>query len=531
MQVTHSFQSEAYNGSLPTDWMALQDYDNFPIRVVATLLLAQVVWFAALVTYRLYFSPLARFPGPRIAAATGWYEFYYQVWCNGKYIFEIEKMHKKYGPIVRVNPEELSINDADFYNELYVTESRRRTDHYDAFGKGIGFEDSHLFTKEHDLHRIRRKALEPFFSKLGIHRLLPVIAEVALHLESRLREFSGTNKVIRLDHAFSAYAGDVVGRMCLDTKDRRDRFLNEANFSPDWFNAMLMIIRSIPVATAFPLLVWMMSYLPEDVFVWLYPRGQGLRKLRQKARENIRKVLASDSIKDENVSSLFHHVVNSDMPESEKTERRLVMEAQLILAGGTWTSGRTIGVASFYILSRPHLRQGVEAELRDLMDRWPQYVPTWAELEKLVLLQAIIKESLRISYGVMHRLPRISPDVPIQYKDYTIPTGVPVGMSSYLMHTDPAVYESPFEFIPERWLGEVSPAMNRNYVPFARGSRNCLGLHLAMAEVTYALAVLFRPNGPKLELFETDESDVRQVHDFMVATAKLDTKGIRAYVR
>lgn len=83
------------------------------------------------------------------------------------------------------------------------------------------------------------------------------------------------------------------------------------------------------------------------------------------------------------------------MPESEKTERRLVMEAQLILAGGTWTSGRTIGVASFYILSRPHLRQGVEAELRDLMDRWPQYVPTWAELEKLVLLQAIIKESLR----------------------------------------------------------------------------------------------------------------------------------------
>lgn len=52
-----------------------------------------------------------------------------------------------------------------------------------------------------------------------------------------------------------------------------------------------------------------------------------------------------------------------------------------------------------------------------------------------------------------------------------------------------------------------------------------------MAEVTYALAVLFRPNGPKLELFETDESDVRQVHDFMVATAKLDTKGIRAYVR
>ena len=53
---------------------------------------------------------------------------------------------------------------------------------------------------------------------------------------------------------------------------------------------------------------------------------------------------------------------------------------------------------------------------------------------------------------------------------------VPVGMSSYFMHTDPSVYEKPFEFIPERWLGDIDPAMNRNYVPFSRGSRNCLGL-------------------------------------------------------
>ena len=48
-------------------------------------------------------------------------------------------------------------------------------------------------------------------------------------------------------------------------------------------------------------------------------------------------------------------------------------------------------------------------------------------------------------------------------------------MSCYLMHTDPSVYEKPFEFIPERWLGDIDPAMNHNYVPFSRGSRNCLG--------------------------------------------------------
>lgn len=51
-----------------------------------------------------------------------------------------------------------------------------------------------------------------------------------------------------------------------------------------------------------------------------------------------------------------------------------------------------------------------------------------------------------------------------------------------------------------------------------------------MAEITLALAVLFHPNGPKLELFETDESDVKQAHDFAVSLPRLDTKGMRAVV-
>lgn len=58
---------------------------------------AYTLYLVGTVIYRLRFSPIAGFPGPKIAAATGWYEFYYDACLNGKYIFEIEKMHKKYG--------------------------------------------------------------------------------------------------------------------------------------------------------------------------------------------------------------------------------------------------------------------------------------------------------------------------------------------------------------------------------------------------------------------------------------------------
>lgn len=69
----------------------------FGAAVVAlALLLVQQIW---LVIYHLYFHPLANIPGPRLAAATQWYEFYYDIikWPGGQYSWEVDKMHEKYG--------------------------------------------------------------------------------------------------------------------------------------------------------------------------------------------------------------------------------------------------------------------------------------------------------------------------------------------------------------------------------------------------------------------------------------------------
>jgi hypothetical protein len=54
---------------------------------------------------------------------------------------------------------------------------------------------------------------------------------------------------------------------------------------------------------------------------------------------------------------------------------------------------------------------------------------------------------------------------------------------------------------------------------------------LAMSEMSLILAVLYRRNGPEFELYETDESDVIQAHDFLIPLPKINTKGVRVLIR
>lgn len=61
------------------------------------ILAAVIVYYGTLVFYRLFLHPLARFPGPRLAAISRWYEAYYDVLQGGQYTRKIAELHKTYG--------------------------------------------------------------------------------------------------------------------------------------------------------------------------------------------------------------------------------------------------------------------------------------------------------------------------------------------------------------------------------------------------------------------------------------------------
>ncbi|CZT49094.1 related to cytochrome P450 CYP3/CYP5/CYP6/CYP9 subfamilies [Rhynchosporium secalis] len=493
-------------------------------------------YWASIVIYRLYFHPLARFPGPRRAAATHLYEIAWDYFGDGGYLFEVQKMHQKYGPIVRVNPLELSILDPDFYAELYVTGSVRRTEAFPHFGDGMDFNGSHGMTVDHDLHRRRRKPMEPFFSRQGVSRIEPKLSELVCTLVGRLQDYRGTGKVIRLDHALSALAGDVISNICMD--DPPASFLHDPDFNPHWFELFHTLIRSMPIFMNFSWIIKIVRLIPESILRKLDPRSQMFRDWRIMSENHIaeaknRKLSDGSLSKSEGYSrsnTVFDQLVNSDMSESDLSVERLASEAQVLMGAGTVTTARSMDHLTVHILRNSRVQDRLEAELKEVMADFPETLPSWKTLDQLPYLQACIKEGLRLSHGIMHRLPRCSPDVALQYKEWTIPRGTPVGMSAYYMHTDPEVYINPFEFRPERWLGEINPNMHRNYVPFTKGSRNCLGINLAYAEMSMVMAALFCPKGPKLKLFATDERDADPACAFLLPLPKLDSKGIRVLV-
>lgn len=251
-------------------------------------------------------------------------------------------------------------------------------------------------------------------------------------------------------------------------------------------------------------------------------------------------------------TTVFHDILNSKLPEHEKTMGRLATEGGAVVGAGTVSTSWTLTTAVFYLLDDEQCLQKLKQELTDAWPRIAEGETTASKtvlpvLEHLPYLSAVIQEALRLSYGVASRLARIAPDEALTvYPDsddnknghrttWTIPPGTPVSMTQLLLLRDERIFPCASTFRPERWID--NPGLRRYQVAFCKGSRICLGKHLALAELYIMLATLFRSYGSRdvrmpedvgfLELWETDASDVECAADGFMPVRKVGSKGVR----
>jgi cytochrome P450 len=239
----------------------------------------------------------------------------------------------------------------------------------------------------------------------------------------------------------------------------------------------------------------------------------------------------NDNYKTASHPTIFHELLNSDMSPEEKSFIRIVEEGQTVVGAGTITTAHMLKLTSYHLIANPEILQKLQAELASAASDHGTPIPL-KQLEQLPYLKAVVNEGFRLAYGVSSRLQRVSPDAPLTFRQWTIPAGTPVGMTSVLIHDNPDIFPSPHDFNPERWLLPLAERtqLEKYLVPFSRGTRACLGMNLAYAEIFLTLAAVFGGEFT-FELFETDRSDVDIVHDFFNTSPKLDSKGVRVVVK
>ena len=162
--------------------------------------------------------------------------------------------------------------------------------------------------------------------------------------------------------------------------------------------------------------------------------------------------------------------------------RRLCMD---LLIAGTDTSAQTVNWFLLLMANRPEIQAKVHAELDQVVG--PDARPTVDDRTRLPYTFACLAESMRYRtigpLGVPHKA---SQDTEIG--GYRIPAGAQVLGNVYSIHHDPRYWDSPHEFIPERFLpqpdGAMPPALTApSYIPFGTGHRRCPGRRFAETTV------------------------------------------------
>ena len=273
----------------------------------------------------------------------------------------------------------------------------------------------------------------------------------------------------------------------------------------------------------------MLNFLPDW---WVRATNPLIAQLRILQLENTSQIKSIFSYNDETGSkshpTVFHALRDhEDLPLSEKSLPRVVWEAQSLIGAGTLTSSHMMSITTYHILANPPILKNLMTELEEAISD-PATPCSFNHLEQLPYLGAVINEGLRVSYGSIHRLQRVHPDSALTFRDWTIPPGTPVGMDSLHTHNDPAIFPDPKTFDPSRWVGPERALKQKYLFNFGKGTRQCVGMNLAQAEIHMALATVFRNFGTKMRLYDTDrERDVDVKHDFFVTNPSLQSRGVR----
>ncbi|OTB03603.1 hypothetical protein M426DRAFT_321523 [Hypoxylon sp. CI-4A] len=463
MEDTLSTAWAQYRGYLPNAGVAF---------VIGTALIC-----AGFVFYNIFLHPLRSFPGPLICRSTVLWRLA-RLW-TGDLPQTITKLHKKYGPVIRISPNELSFIESQAWKDIYghhgTYEMAKDPKFYRMMGKHAP--DTIVGADREDHSRLRRQ-LAHGFSERSMRGQEPIIGGYVDMLIQRLEEHSDNGRrALDMRSWFNFITFDIIGNLGFGSDFG---CLEKSSYHP-WIDA---IIRNLQDLSLMRIIRELTS--PHLVFV-LYKIGmmKGRKKHMSYASDMVRKRMELEIERPDFIEGL--------LKSKEVTDKEVFTNAPVLIFAGSETTATLLCGAVYSLGSNPEVLAKLNHEVRSAFQSEDEI--TLMTVNRLSYMLACIDESLRHYPPVAVGLPRLVPKGGHTIAGKWVPENASVSVTQLAANMSEMNFTKPNEFHPERFLGDEEFAKDdlAAMQPFSVGPRNCIGKNLTYAETRLILArILFK---------------------------------------
>lgn len=429
---------------------------------------------AVTVIYNLFFHPLRRFPGPWLAAATP-LPFVLRLW-TGRMVQWTTALHLKYGEVVRVQPDELSLVTASAWHDIYQNRPQLPKPELGSFKSVNGVRPIAGLTNTDD-HTRQRRILSPAFSDRALKGQEYILQSYTDLLIKRLAEVSKNGKEVDICKWYMFTTFDVISDLCFGESFNG---LTSGEYHP-WID---MIFKSVKVGQ----IIASFSFLPPlgGIFESLMPSSVK-KKVEEHFAYSVHQIDKRIEQKSDRPDIMKFILENNHTQGMTRAE--IDSTVQLLILAGSETSATTMTSSTWFSLTNEQVWDKLKKEIRNAFSKYDDI--NVASTSRLPYLHAVIQEAMRLHPLGPVSVPRLvdRPDVVISGRP--VPMGTRVGIPQKTAYKLPTNFVDSLSFIPERWLPDSDPKYNADdkdvFRPFMVGPRNCIGQALAWAEMKLTL--------------------------------------------
>ncbi|KAJ7234768.1 cytochrome P450 oxidoreductase [Mycena haematopus] len=440
--------------------------------------------------YNLLFHPLSGIPGPLIARTGLW------SWKSTRAVkldmgWRLLDLHKKYGKLVRIARNEVSICDPIAINQIYRFKSPlEKTRFYESL-RGM-YAPTLISTVDNKRHaEMRRAESHTYATKLfaDFERKIDASCnDLVEHLDKCIDAGKGT---VDLGQVLQMFAIDAVGELALGQS------FGLCASGKDTHNWLPMLVQSLEIACLIgtqPIVASIIRPMSQ-----ILPKPKNTKILIEiiNGRTDSRFKEYTQQDTSSGHEDMFRMLVAAENPDGSKYSLEQVRAAVgLILSAGSDTTAITMRAMVRFIVGNTEIYSKVEKEIDDAVNCGEiQFPLSNKDAEKLPYFQACLKETLRLHPPVPWTLPRRVGAGGMYIAGRFFAEGTEVSMSPFVVHRQPEAYgDDAAVFRPERWL-EVDPEqrkmMEHNNIAFGSGPRVCVGKTIGMLEVSKVMPLLF----------------------------------------